>query len=237
MKPIIGITNLIDYQRRSYWMLPGYMQMIQAAGGIPVILPFTRDQAEIETVLDHIDGILLTGGQDIEPAIYGELQLDYCGETSDLRDDFERLLIKIALKRDLPMFGICRGIQILNVALGGTLYQDLAHQHPSTINHHMLPPYNRVAHQVKLSSHLKDLYNKNEIGVNSYHHQAIKDLGKGLSIMAVSEDGLIEAVSLDSHSFVWAVQWHPEYLFRKDEQALLLTKTFIDACIKKVDQR
>lgn len=237
MKPIIGITNLIDYQRRSYWMVPGYMQLIQAAGGIPVILPFTREKEEIETVLNHIDGLLLTGGQDIEPSRYGELQLDYCGETSDLRDDFETLLIKRALARDLPILGICRGIQMLNVVLGGSLYQDLSHQHPSLINHHMLPPYNRIAHRVTLSSHLKDLYHKEEIGVNSYHHQAIKDLAEDLTVMAVSEDNLIEAVSLDSQSFVWAVQWHPEYLFGKDDKALLLAQTFINACIKKVDQR
>lgn len=230
MKPIIGITNLIDTNKHSYWMLPEYLQMIEDHGGIPVILPVISNKDDIAQLLSGLDGILLTGGQDIQPSLYRELQLECCGETSLERDEFECALIKQAIKKDMPILGICRGVQILNTIHGGTLYQDLATQYHTYVNHHMTPPYNRYVHKVKLDHYLKYLLGEEEIEVNSYHHQAVKDVGNGLSVNAIAEDGLIEAIALEDHTFVVGVQWHPEYLYNQDDANRRLVRTFIEKC-------
>jgi putative glutamine amidotransferase len=230
MKPIIGITGLIDTKKQSYWMLPDYIHMIEDRGGIPMILSFSDDPDDVSQELDHIDGLLLTGGQDIQPSLYHELQLEYCGETSLVRDACEYELIKQALARDLPIFGICRGVQILNVYFGGTLYQGLDEQYHTYVHHHMTPPYGRAVHRVNLYGKLKDIMQTSSIEANSYHHQAIKNLAPDLFKAGVSEDDLIEAVCLDDHKFVVGVQWHPEWLYRKDEANDHLVKAFVEAC-------
>ena len=136
------------------------------------------------------------------------------------------------LAADKPVLGICRGIQFLNVHLGGTLYQDLPAEHPSAANHHQTPPYDAPVHSVTLTagSPLWALLGKDTLAVNSLHHQAIKTLAPGLAAMAVSEDGLTEAVCLPDKRFVWAVQWHPEFSFRVNEDSRKIFKAFVGAC-------
>lgn len=229
MKPIIGLVPLIDEKKESFWMLPGYMNGITEAGGIPVMLPLTHDEGEIEELLDHMHGILLTGGHDVSPALYNEKPLKECAQTIEERDRMEMILLKKTLERDMPVLGICRGIQFLNVFTGGTLYQDLPTQRPTKTEHHQSPPYDIPVHEVTIKddSKLFKLLGKRSIRVNSYHHQAIKDIGEDLKIMAISEDGLTEAVEMPDKRFVWAVQWHPEFAYKKDDVQRKIFEEFV----------
>lgn len=212
-------------------MLPGYMDGIIAAGGIPVMLPLTEDGESILQIVRSFDGFLFTGGQDVSPEFYGEGRLPECGECSPQRDAMEKVLLEAALDADKPIFGICRGIQFLNAALGGTLYQDLPTQYVSETEHHMVPPYDRIAHKVAIlkDTPLSAMLSLETLGVNSYHHQAVKALSPRLKPMAVSEDGLTEAVYMPGWRFVMAVQWHPEFFFKKDRSSAIIFEKFVEA--------
>lgn len=230
-KPIIGVVPLYDDEKDSYWMLPGYMQGIEAAGGIPVMLPMTADDNALSQLVSLVDGILLTGGHDVSPALYGEEKSPACGESCAVRDEMEPKLLEFALAADKPVFGICRGIQLLNAALGGTLYQDLPTEYPSGVDHHMTPPYDRAVHTVRIvaDTPLAALVGKETLGVNSYHHQAVKTLSDKLLPAAYSEDGLVEAAYMPDKRFVLAVQWHPEFSYRTDEDSQKLLAAFVAA--------
>ena len=231
-RPVIGVVPLYDIQRDSLWMIPGYLDGIAAAGGIPVVLPLTEDEQVLRQLANDVDGFLMTGGQDVSPALYGEERLDSCGETLPVRDGMESRLFQLCLERDVPVLGICRGIQLMNVLLGGTLYQDLPSQHSTETEHHMSPPYDRPVHQVEIckGTPLFDLIQTERMDVNSYHHQAVRDKAPALQTMAVSEDGLIEAVCLPERPFVWAVQWHPELSWRTDEKSRRIFEAFVGRC-------
>ena len=231
-RPVIGVVPLYDIQRDSLWMIPGYLDGIAAAGGIPVVLPLTEEEQVLGQLANDVDGFLMTGGQDVSPALYGEERLDSCGETLPVRDGMESRIFQLCLERDVPVLGICRGIQLMNVLLGGTLYQDLPSQHPTETEHHMSPPYDRPVHQVEIckGTPLFDLIQTERMDVNSYHHQAVRDKAPALQTMAVSEDGLIEAVCLPERPFVWAVQWHPELSWRTDEKSRRIFEAFVGRC-------
>ena len=234
-KPIIGVTLLWDEEKNSYWMLPGYLEGLEEAGAIPVILPLAADGADIAQFADLCDGFLFTGGQDVAPQLYREALKPTCGELCPARDTLERELLNRALEQDKPILGICRGLQFLNVALGGTLYQDLPTEHPSGIEHSMKPPYDQAAHMVRIlpDTPLAALLQKQELGVNSCHHQAIRSLAPSLVEMARSTDDLIEAMYLPGKTFVWGVQWHPELSFRTDEDSRKMFMALVTAVIKK----
>ncbi|MFA9422286.1 MAG: gamma-glutamyl-gamma-aminobutyrate hydrolase family protein [Sedimentibacter sp.] len=233
-KPLIGIIPLYDEKKESYWMLPGYMKGIESAGGIPIMLPLTTDIDMIISFADTFDGFLFTGGQDVEPNMYGEAKEDYCGMQCHERDLMEESLFKLVLELDKPAFGICRGIQLFNVLLGGTLYQDINIQMKSStrIEHRQKPPYNKPIHLVNIEKDtiLYDLLGKQAINVNSYHHQGIKQLSKHLKCAAMAEDGIIESVFMPDKKFVLAVQWHPEFVYNCDEDNLRLFIEFVKAC-------
>lgn len=231
-KPVIGLVPLYDDEKESYWMLPGYMQVLEKCGAVPLMLPLTDDPEELQTCLKFCDGILLTGGHDVDPRLYGKTPLPTCGTPCPARDRMEQRLLAYALEADRPVFGICRGIQFLNAALGGTLYQDLASQHPSNVEHHMTPPYDRTVHTVTVlpDTPLARIVGAGSLGVNSYHHQAVRQLAPALRPMAISNDGLVEAVYQPDKRFVMAVQWHPEFSFRTSPQSLALMQAFVDAC-------
>ena len=212
--PVIGVTPLWDSERKSLWMLPDYLDGIKTAGGIPVVLPLEFTEEDADRIIETCDGFLFTGGQDV----------DSCPE----RDNPETLLLSKALQADKPILGICRGLQFINAFLGGTLWQDLPSEHPSDIVHRQAKPYGIPTHTVTLSGELKALLDKDILEVNTLHHQAIKDLANGLTSMAVAMDGIIEAVRMTDKRFVWAVQWHPEYMFTTDKNSFKIFEYFVN---------
>ena len=180
MKPIIGLTPIDDTERDSLWMLPGYMQGLENVGGVGVMLPQTDDPAILKELVTRMDGILLTGGKDVDPGLYGERRESDCGVSSAMRDRMETRLIELALQADKPVFGICRGLQILNAVLGGTLYQDLKKQTETTLTHNMPKPYDRTIHEVTIlpDTPLAALYGPGPLAVIS--------ADTAISIMAVN---------------------------------------------------
>ncbi len=229
MLPIVGVIPLWDDEKESIWMLPGYMDGLRQAGGLPIMLPLTTDEREIDQLLDMVDGVLFTGGHDVSPEMYGEEPLNHTVVTCKKRDDMERIVLNKAMERDKSILGICRGIQFINAALGGTLYQDLPTQHPSAVEHHQKPPYDVPAHNVHIVKNgpLFELLRKEELSVNSYHHQAIKELAPDLCVMAKSPDDLIEALYKPDRKFLWAVQWHPEFSYLSDRSSREIFRIFV----------
>ena len=232
MKPVIGLIPLYDDEKDSFWMLPGYMRVIEKCGGIPIMLPLTTDKDELEQVYNLCDGILFTGGHDVSPKIYGEEKKETCGVSCHMRDAMEGYILSDCLEDNKPFLGICRGIQFVNAYLGGTLYQDLPTEYQCTVEHHMEPPYDKAAHQVEIlkGTKLAEILGAGMHAVNSYHHQAIKHKSDRLRTMAVSSDGLIEAVDMPDKKFVWALQWHPEFSYLKDESSRKIFEEFIRNC-------
>ena len=229
--PIIGVTPLWDTERKSVWMLPDYLEGIKAAGGIPVVLPLEMSEEDANRIVETCDGFLFTGGQDVTPELYGMRDATGTIVPSPERDRLETLLLEKALEADKAVLGICRGLQFINVFLGGTLWQDLPSQHPSDIVHRQGKPYGVPTHKVLLDGDLKTLLGKDILEVNTLHHQAVKDLADGLTPMAVAPDGLIEAAQMPGTRFVWAVQWHPEYMFKTDRDSLALFSCFVSRCL------
>lgn len=233
LKPIIGVIPLWDDSKDSIWMLPGYMDAIKQAGGIPIIFPLEASPQDIYQLCSMCNGFLFTGGHDVNPALYSQPKSDKCGTPNDKRDYLESGVFNYALENDMPVLGICRGIQLINVLCGGSLYQDLPseHIHKNKVSHQMTAPYNRSWHTVSIieGSPLAELSDSLVVGVNSYHHQAIKELSPKLEAMALSEDGLIEAIYMPDKRFIQAVQWHPEFNFFCDELSSKIILSFIQA--------
>lgn len=227
-KPVIGVVPLYDIERESYWMLPSYFLGLEAAGALPVMLPL-NGAGDMKQLLSFCDGLLITGGQDVDPALYEQEKLDACGPTWAKLDELGKAAFAEALDRDLPVLGICRGLQLMNVSLGGTLWQDLPTQRPEGINHRMERPYDRAEHSVSLSGPLEALYGVKTLGVNSCHHQGIRVLADDLRPMAIAEDGLVEAVYQPAHRFIWAVQWHPEFFDSKTGPGAAIFRAFAEA--------
>lgn len=230
-KPIIGITPQIDAIDAGYAASANYMNAIINAGGIPVILPLAKSESDIVQITQMCDGLLLAGGPDFDPALFGEDKLPECGEICPDRDEFELRLISSWLGSGKPILAICRGIQALNIARRGTLYQDIPTQICSEICHRMTEVSNKTIHAVDISldTPLFSIYGKKKkVMVNSYHHQSVKSLGEGFAVMARAEDGVIEAMYLPYHKFCLALQWHPERL--EDADTAKLFKAFIKAC-------
>lgn len=232
-KPIIGVMPLVDDDKESLWMLPGYMDGIQQLGGIPIMFPLTNDEDEIIELVKMCDGILFTGGHDVSPQMYNEEKSNKCGSTCVLRDMMETYVLKHAMNMNKSILGICRGIQIINVLFGGSLYQDLPSETESIIEHHMIKPYDKEQHKIKIinDTPLFKLLKKEVIGVNSYHHQAIKTLADNLQVMAKAEDGIVEAIYVPDYKFLWAVQWHPEFSYKIDSNSRLIFQKFIESCL------
>ena len=228
--PLIGVTPLWDAARQSVWMLPDYLEGIKAAGGLPIVLPLEVSEEDVDQIVNTCDGFLFTGGQDVSPSLYGMEDATGTIVSSPERDQLESLLLSKALLADKPILGICRGLQFINAFMGGTLWQDLPSQHPSEIIHRQGKPYDAPTHQVTLSGDLQTLLGKDILEVNTLHHQAVKDLGSGLTPMAIAPDGIIEAAQLPGKRFVWAVQWHPEYLFRTDKDSQAIFSCFVEHC-------
>lgn len=245
MKPVIGITCNYDWKDtvgqsscmgiagQDWNFLAGdYIYAIEKFGGIPVILPRMKDTSNLKPFLETLDGILISGGHDVDPRTYGARISGKCGRIVPERDTMDLTIAQTALKLKKPLLGICRGIQILAAVTGGTLYQDLESE--GSYQHHFMDssPRQYPVHQVYIekNSRLGKIFGKSIIEVNSYHHQAVKSVGKDMKIIARSDDGVIEGIEgQETDTFVLGVQWHPEMMFTSEEQGKIF-QNFIAAC-------
>ncbi|MBA2781744.1 MAG: gamma-glutamyl-gamma-aminobutyrate hydrolase family protein [Rubrobacteraceae bacterium] len=192
-----------------------YVEGVAGAGGAPVVLPPAGDERAAEAVIQSLDGLLLSGGSDLDPHYYGEEPMPELGVTLPERDAFEMALVGLALRRGIPVFGICRGMQVLNVALGGTLYQDLPSQwERDLLKHRQDTPKWQPTHEVRVrdGSYIAEVMGRESVKVNSYHHQGVRALAEGLVVTGRSSDGVVEAVEAVDLSERWllGVQWHAE---------------------------
>ncbi len=231
MKRIAGVMPLWDDEKDSIWMLPGYVDGVRMAGGLPIIFPFTEDEQELDQLVRMCDGFIFSGGQDVSPELYHEMPLEGLVTTCEKRDIMEKIVLEKALKTDKPILGICRGMQFINVVLGGTLYQDIPSQLASETEHHQQAPYDIPVHDVTIikDSPLHKCLKVDRLPVNSCHHQAVRELAPGLEPMAVSPDGLMEAAFMKDKTYLWAVQWHPEFSYRTDKYSRMIFDSFVKA--------
>lgn len=226
MKPVIGVTPDFNAGDRkdmgghepTYFLRARYIRAIEELGGIPLILPLVSDRVSRRRLLEGVDGLLITGsGPDLPPSLYGERQRYQFPLVSDRRSNFELELVHHARKRDVPLLGICGGMQTVNVACGGTLFQDIPAQVPKARDHRQQSKATKVSHPVTVTprSLLQRIVNRATLMVNSSHHQSVKTVAPSLTASAVAPDGIIEAIESPSHRFLLAVQWHPEFLFER----------------------
>lgn len=229
--PLIGITS--DYDeingQPSFFIKKGYVTAVEDSGGIPVLLCPTNETT-VFRFINLIDGLLISGGGfDIDPKYYGEESHPGLGKTIPDRSDFEIQLLKGAVEKKVPVLGICGGHQLINVYFGGTLYQDIPSQCKGAINHKQPTPSDNSYHSIKIypSTKLSKITGTDSTAVNSTHHQSIKEIGNGLKVSAVAEDGMIEAIEFDGDDFIVGVQWHPERLYAKEYSSRKIFEEFI----------
>lgn len=236
MRPLIAVSLDIctdkTYSKIEPWyaLRQSYAQAIIDAGGIPIALPHEKEGMDF--YLEIAQGFVIPGGDyDIDPKHYGTTKTALTRELNEGRVAFESNLITAVLERQKPLLAICAGMQLLNVVLGGTLYQDITAESGSQISHEMPNPHQSPAHKVHISngSLLESISGQSEAAVNSTHHQACRDLGRELTATAKSEDGIIEAIELSTHPFVLGVEWHPEYRLTSIDRDIW--KSFIQACL------
>ncbi len=241
-RPVIGIPTqtleaIPDELPRCWVMSQRYVRVLASVGATPWVIPLIEEDVDtLRSIYDRLDGVFLTGGVDMDPQSYGEEQIDLCKRTDPVRDWVELTLIKWAIADAKPVLAVCRGAQVINVATGGTLYQDLAAQRPEVMKHDYFPSQGRysreqLAHSVRLvrDSKLSRILGRETIQVNSMHHQGIKSLGSKLIASAYAPDGLIEAVESTNGHFLIGVQWHPEDLCDNQPCMHSLFEGFIDA--------
>ena len=239
-KPLIGITCGSSGSDRNTKVPQdrlncAYSRAVMAAGGLPVILPnLAEPRVELE-ILDRLDGLLLSGGADIAPRHYGQQPFNSSVEIDETRDVTEIPLAREAVRRDLPVLGICRGIQTLNVALGGTLVQDLAIQKPTEVRHRQTEPRGTTTHPIEIDTctRMEAALGANRVRVNSLHHQALDRIAEELKATAFAPDGIVEGVEIREARFIVAVQFHPEELISESPEARRLFASFVEAAIPR----
>jgi putative glutamine amidotransferase len=220
MKPVIGITTFSEQKPMKVYstVSMNYVKSVMMAKGLPILIPVCDDICLAGEYIEGLDGLLLTGGEDVSPLAYGENPIKEVDYFSPVRDEFEIRLFKRALEKNIPVLGICRGLQIMNTALGGTLYQDIFSQVKDCLGHFPRPlPVDELYHtvQIEKNSCLHKVFGKDTINVNSYHHQSVKEPAADFQVTARSSDGIIEGIEHKHKAFAVAVQWHPEDLTQK----------------------
>ncbi len=230
-KPLIGCTT--------YWkeipqnppleiigLMPSYIEAVKAAGGIPVLIPLTLSDEDLLAVFARVDGLILPGGGDVDPTIYQEKGTGLSKRINPHRDRGEMLLTRTAVSQNKPLLAICRGIQVMNVALGGTLWEDLDTQRFDGLHHdfHGRHPRTHLAHSVRIdpNSHLAQSLGTTQPDVNSLHHQGVRDVAPEAIVSATAPDGLVEGIEVPGHPFAIGIQWHPENLVFNDPHMLAL---------------
>jgi putative glutamine amidotransferase len=241
-KPVIGLAALVNQEPKDtafknfsrHFCNDAFILKIINSGAVPMMIPYIREENDklIPQFVNSIDGLMLPGGADIDPTVYGEEKVKECGKTDITLDLFHIKLIKECIKQRKPILGICRGFQLINVALGGTLYQDISY-FKKDINHMDLKNYEGCTHDIEISDNtiLKSIVNTNTLGVNSLHHQIVKDIAPTLKLSAKSPEGIIEGLeSKDSDTFIVGVQWHPETMVDNKEIMDKIFKAFTTRC-------
>lgn len=235
-RPLIGVTTGHTSSEHGLPLVSAavqYIRVLEEAGAAPVLIPSNLTAETVEALLSRLDGVLFTGGGDIAPERFHGKPHPRVYRVDTVRDEMELALAQRVVQAGVPFFGICRGHQVLNVALGGTLYTHIADQHPNAIEHsyHGVKPRSYRAHPVQVSeeSHLSRLVHEPVLWVNSLHHQGVREVGAGLRAVAFAPDGLVEALELPDHPFGLSVQWHPEWL-TDDAASQALFRAFVEAC-------
>lgn len=231
-QPLIGLT--CGHQRENpqrYYVNNAYIQAVLEAGGTPLLIPY-QPKERLFPVLEFLDGLVLPGGVDIDPNRYGENPALGCGEIDPFWDELDLTVTGLALERNLPILAICRGCQVLNVVLGGSLIQDIPSQISNPIKHRQQAPRWYATHDISLqtASILGGIWGNAPQRVNSFHHQAIAKVGQGLRVVASAADGVVEAVESSHHRFVLGVQWHPEHMIHHYPVAARIFLRFVQAC-------
>lgn len=237
MRPVIGIPCQADFREGSKRPIYGnnrtYVHAVEDAGGLPILIPMLRDLHNLEDLLPRLDGILFSGGIDIQPSLYGEQTLPELSEFDRQLDEFEITVANWALQEDIPILGVCRGMQLLNVVLGGSLYQDISSQRPKSLEHRRRDmPRTALTHEVMVEegSLMEQVLGTRQLWINSLHHQAVKEPGKGVRISGVAEDGIAELLEVPEHRFLLGVQGHPEEIYGQIEFFSKLFAAFVNAC-------
>jgi putative glutamine amidotransferase len=245
-KPVIGLTSTVmetstienkDQIIPTIVVYHKFAETVREAGGMPIVIPMT-DPKEAEAYVDLCDGIVFTGGEDISALTYGDQPHPEVKQVNKQRDDFEIELVKIAHKKGRAILGMCRGYHLINVSFGGSIIQDVKSDFEESINHFQLSSTRtEPTHMVSIGedSLLYEIIGDKDVAVNSFHHQAIGEVGKGLRVTAKAEDGVIEALELKDRngSFLLGTQWHPEELRHENEKMMNIIKTFVEAAGKK----
>ena len=236
-RPLIGLTPSHDTKNDDICMRPTYLRALRTAGALPVVLPLEASREELVQLADTLDGFLFTGGPDVHPFCFGEETHPACGNVSPSRDHMELTLLPLVMAAGKPVLGICRGLQLINIGLGGTIYQDITAQHktPSPVSHSQPFFYTAPAHHVKImpDTLLARITGTDTLAVNSMHHQAVKDIAPGLVVSGAAPDGIIEALEKPDYPWLLGVQWHPEYLQEKEDTAAAIFRAFVTACRMK----
>ena len=205
-----------------------YVKAVELAGGIPLLLPVIQEEADIRRQLDTVDGVLLTGGYDVNPLCYGEDPHKDLGFIFPEVDDHQLLAARVAVETGKPVLGICRGMQVMNVAFGGTLYQDVS-QLPTEVKHFQKAQRHVPSHGVNIvkDTILHNVFGNDKILINSFHHQAVKSVAPEFRVSAKAADGIIEAIEKNGERFAVGVQWHPEMMAQKHPAMLNLFRHFV----------
>ena len=242
--PMIGIAGSLNKDEDSHSVPRTYMRALRNSGALPVMLSYDMEGEALERCLDRLDGVLLAGGNDVDPWLYGEAPVQALGDVTPPRDEFETRLINAAVRRKMPVLGICRGIQILNVVLGGTLWQDLPSQYrtadnqPPVLHSQTARGYHRT-HSVTVveGSRFYEMERALSFRVNSFHHEAVKQAAPCMRVVAYAEDGVIEAIEHTELPFCMGVQWHPEIYFDRDEHSSIIFDSFVKAAATYLQQK
>ncbi len=239
MRPLIGIPChagvRAETERPIYYNNRTYIHAVERAGGVPILIPIFDDLDELHTLLPRLDGLLLSGGIDVDPSNYGEEPHPLLMDINPQLDALELAMAQWAFDKNVPTLGICRGMQMLNVALGGTLYQDLGALYPDSLRHKNWDlPRTTIVHSVHIvaDSRMEQILGTREIRANSLHHQAVNVTGKGVRVTGHAEDGVAELIEVSGHRFMLGAQCHPEEIYTDVPAWAGLFTAFVEACAK-----